>query len=179
MTGPPVLIPTRGSSEQRAAIGGFAGLKKRHTVRQMEQTGCELVTRGSSFGRLRAALVSGGTVCIVGDVAGDRPARLLGRDVLLTSGPSELAVASGALAVPVFAIRKRGGQRILVGSVIDPEDCASAEEVHAALAEQIDAVTSRFLPQLHPAPLLTRELVQANAAREAAKARKRELRDRG
>lgn len=92
-----------------------------------------------SFDDQVAIVRDGGAVMLAFDRPGTTPTPFLGRTVLLTSGPADLAHATGALVVP--AVPHREGTRIHVTfqPPLDPAEVADRTALQAAVAGRFES----------------------------------------
>jgi lauroyl/myristoyl acyltransferase len=93
-----------------------------------------LVCSVGSFPVLKALLEQREIVYLLFDMPGSCPTRFLGKQVMLATGSSRLAVEADAVALPIRA--RREGHRVWtdVSEPLDPRDFAGTEELHRALA---------------------------------------------
>jgi lauroyl/myristoyl acyltransferase len=137
-----------------------ADARLRRLQSSLAAVGIDMMFRGegSMFDRLSAALQEGRTLHVSADVPGSTPVRFLGRDGRITGGIASLAVATGALVVPVAPTRSGLGVRVL--PAIEPGDDA------AALAQRLcDWLSEEILAQ--PAAWEDNELGLAIVGRTA------------
>lgn len=92
---------------------------------------------------IRDRLENGQTVSVAIDVPGHTPARMFGRDLMLSSGGIRIAAQ---LDVPVIAMTSQrvgsslvGGARVHLAPALYPRDFSSPEELHAELIRHFEA----------------------------------------
>jgi hypothetical protein len=143
------------SIEDEAAQDGPRARYLPAKVRRLEAVGARYVGRGGSYAIFAELLRRGETCWMAIDTAGikrGRVANLAGQPTKLATGIPALARETGALVVPAHAFRDghRPAGRML--EPIDPEDYASADEMHDALVgaanEMIAADPGQIMPDL-------------------------------
>ncbi|HWH93643.1 MAG TPA: hypothetical protein VNT03_07265 [Baekduia sp.] len=123
-----------------------------------------------SFEDQLTILRGGGAVLLAFDRPGTTPTPFLGRTVLLTSGPADLAHATGAPIVPAVPHRQGAEIHVTFQPPLDPAGHRDHDPLHAALAARFEGpVVERpeaLQPSWDPCPLI----VDAPAGLEAGAA---------
>jgi lauroyl/myristoyl acyltransferase len=119
--------------------------------RWIEDTGSRWVRQPASYGVLRDLLLRGEVVWIAVDSRGSTETTLLGRRVRLGSGPGRLAAETGAVVVPVFALRRGRRHVVEIRRPLDAPD--DPQIVTDRLAEIVGDVALAYPEQVHDALL--------------------------
>jgi lauroyl/myristoyl acyltransferase len=113
----------------------YAGRRLAHWWAKIASRGNCLISSGNSFATLQALLEEGEVAQIFFDSVGSRQTTFLGKPVALASGTARLALATGALVLPVRARRDHARVWIDVTSPIDPQGFADVDQLHSAIAD--------------------------------------------
>lgn len=113
----------------------YAGRRIAHWWAKIAARGNHLVRSSKSFATLQALLEEDETVLIFFDSVGSRETTFLGRPTALASGTARLALATGALVLPVRTRRAGAQTWIDVTSPIDPHDFTELDELQRAIAD--------------------------------------------
>ena len=109
-------------------------MRQRQTKLHVERGGGRFVPAEGSFERLTALLRAGEVVAVAFDFKGRTPTPFLGRTVPMASGTARMAVATGALVVPVLHRREGGRPISMVGAELDPLEHDGLQGLQDALA---------------------------------------------
>jgi lauroyl/myristoyl acyltransferase len=113
----------------------YRGRHIAHWWRRTTARNNRLVRASNSFAALQALLEEGEVALIYFDTVGSHQTTFLGKPTALSSGTARLALASGALVLPVRTRRAGARLWIDVGAPLDPTDFADVEQLHGALAD--------------------------------------------
>ena len=126
----------------------YAGRRIAHWWGKIATRGNYLVRSSNSFAILQALLEEGEAVAIFFDSVGSRETTFLGRPTALASGTARLALATGALVLPVRARRAGAQMWVDVSSPLDPRSFTEVDRLQGAIAD----VHSRLILE-HPETL--------------------------
>jgi lauroyl/myristoyl acyltransferase len=134
--------------------------------REVEAAGARWVHLGGAFPVLSALLERGELVFMFFDRPGRLPSRLGGRPAMLSGAVGDLLLHSGAVAVPAFAVHRRGRIRGELREPLEVRPGESSEAVVHRLAAEFDDVIEKYGGQALP---LLAEAWRAGAAETAHK----------
>jgi lauroyl/myristoyl acyltransferase len=113
----------------------YAGRRIAHWWAKIASRENCLIHSSNSFATLQALLEEGEVALIFFDSVGSRRTTFLGKPVALAGGTARLALATGALVLPVRTRRDRARVWIDVTSPIDPQGFTDIDQLQAAIAD--------------------------------------------